>query len=582
MVPFEILVQHILAAVLVWGVTLLGGFALGSALNVRLGFIGYLLLGIVYWSIALFVLPFQNGLWIALAIAIVFAGLGLVGVPPLGGLRIDEHKQDRLKVELQPKQISIAILTLGCGVYASLMLWNFTPMGNDATMLGTAVRVIAHHHGLPKTYAPILPELHFPAVNLGLPTPGAAAVMLGAEIPSTVLALSQLSYSVWILATYLVLRIWIPRPSAAILAVVQAWDARWAQNTISWGGFSTVCSMAVGVFAIRLIWEYSREFSWRRAVAIGLTVAAMPMVHGISAAVWLYAVVPILGIVVLWKSPDRKGTLKQFALAGSTAGAFILAYLAIGQVKMTPAAKAWTLNHILEDCPKPAEGVKYLQNSFDYLALYGNNLFIWIGLAASVFLLVRRRWLPSVGVLVSLGTLTLIMANGRWQFLPGTTLLYPNRAVYWVGPITAIAAAVAWREWYAMIPTRATLHTGLAVGFVLLGLTAVQHVNQYQKLASSPVVRLDGWNALKWAEANLPGAFIHATPHNVGSQLPVCAGVPTDAWHIHHIAMEEWEEIQRRTPFTHRLIVRGIDPPELNGRIVFEHGGVVIVDLRVE
>jgi hypothetical protein len=453
-------------------------------------------------------------------------------------------------------------------------------MGNDATMLGTAVRVIAHNHGLPKTYAPILPELHFPAVNLGLPTPGAAAVMLGAEVPSTVLALAQMSYSAWILATYLVLRLVVPRPSAAILAVVQAWDARWAQNTISWGGFSTVASMAVGVFAIRLIWDYSREFSPRRAVAIGLTVAAMPMVHGISAAVWLYVVAPVLSIAVLWKSSNRKATVKQFAVAGVSGGTFILAYLAIGQVRMTPAAKAWTLNHILEDCPKPAEGVKFLQNSFNYLALYGNNLFIWIGLAAGVFLLIRRRWLPAVGILFSLAMLTLIMANGRWQFLPGTTLLYPNRAVYWIGPITAIAAAFAWREWSALIPTRGTLNTGLAIGIVLLGLTAVQHVNQYQKLASSPVVQLEGWQALKWAGANLSGAFVHATPHNVGSQLPVCAGVPTDAWHIHHIAMEEWEAIQRRMPFTHRLIVKGLDVWDMKGRIVFENSSVVIVELR--
>jgi hypothetical protein len=576
MVPFDILLNHLLAAVLVWGVTLLGGFALGSALNVRLGFIGCLMFGLVYWSVALFLLPFPRGLWVALGIALFLAGRGLRHFSFMGNVRTSEVRRGG--------GVSAAtILIFGCLAYASLFLWNFTPMGNDANMLGTAMRVIAHHRGFAQTYAPILDELPFPAVNLGLPTPGAAAVMLGAEIPSTVLALAQLSYSAWILATYLVLRLIVNRPSAAILAVVQAWDARWAQNTISWGGFSTVCSMAVGVFAVRLIWDYGREFSPRRAVAIGLTVAALPMIHGISAAVWLYALAPVLGIAVLWKSPDRKASLKQLALSGAVGGAFLLAYLAIGRVKMTPAAKAWTLDHILEDSPKPATGVKFLQNSFDYLALYGNNLFIWIGLAACAFLLVRRRWLAAAGVLASLGMLTLIMANGRWQILPGTTLLYPNRAVFWVGPVTAFAAAFAWREWYDAIPTRGTLYTGSTVGVVLLGLTAMQHYNQYQLLASNPTVRLEGWQALKWAEANLAGrgALVHGTMHNVASQLPVCAAVPTDAWHIHHMAVEDWDAIRNRTPFTHRLIVKGVDVWDMKGRIVFENGSVVIVELRI-
>ena len=35
-----------------------------------------------------------------------------------------------------------------------------------------------------------------------------------------------------------------------------------------------------------------------------------------------------------------------------------------------------------------------------------------------------------------------------------------------------------------------------------------------------------------------------------------------------------------RTPFTHHLIVKGLDLPETTGRIVYENGSVVIVEMR--
>jgi|GEM_PF-5132351 len=569
-VPFSILVQHIIGTILVWGLALVAGYGLGSVLKIRLGFTGSLMLGLVFWSIALFLLPFHGGLYIALAIAIALAVARLLreGSPEFAGLH-----RDRLFAGI--------LLAVGCGVYASLILWNFTPMGNDATMLGTAVRVIANEGGLPKSYAPILPELYFPAVNLGLPSLGAIAVMLGGEVNSVVLGLAQLSYSAWILATYSVLRIWIPRPSAAVLAVAQAWDARWAQNTVSWGGFSTVASMAIGVFAIRLIWQYSRSFSRRSAIAIGLTSATMPMVHGISAAVWLYAIAPVLLAALLKRSHDQKQLLKLMLLAGATASAFLGIYLMIGQVRMTASAKEWTLHHILDDCPKPGTPLRLLLNSFDYLALYGENIFIWLGLASAAYLAATGRWRTALGILASVFALVFILANARWQILPGTTLLYPNRAVYWAGPITAIATALAWRQLRTQYFHRDIARTGLAIGIVLLTFTAIQHVNQYQKLASNPVIRREGWEALKWAEGNLQGsgAFVIATPHDVGSQLPVCAGVPTNAWHIHHIAMEPWNAIQKEKPFTHRLIILGSDADTNEGAIVFENATVRIREL---
>jgi hypothetical protein len=573
MVPFELFLKHLFGLGLVWFLTLLGGFSLSTILKIRLGFIGYLMLGIVFWSVALFVIPFKGGLYIALALA---TAISVVGIKR-GDFR---HKFAWQRDHI----IAGAILTLGCTVYASLLLWNFAPMGNDATMLGTAARIVAYNRGLPQSYAPILPELYFPSVNLGLPSVGGTAIMLGAEVNSTVLGLAQMSYSAWILATFLVLRLWVRPPAAAILAVAQAWDARWAQNTITWGGFSTVASMAVGVFAVRLIWQYSRRFSWRSGIAIGLTAATMPLVHGISAAVWLYAVAPVLFLAIVLKSKQRMQTFKQLALAGVVGVSVIGVYLAVGQVRMSESAKEWTRHHIAEDAPKPGNTVQLLSNSFDYLAIYGNNIFIWLGIGSCVLLAIFGRWRIAAGILISLMVLVLIMANAHWQILPGTALLYPNRAVYWVGPITAVAAAQLWRVLRVKYPQPEMLRTGVGIGIALLAITALQHVNQYQIMICNPVIQRDGWDALKWVEQNLrsPQTFVHATPHNVGSQLPVCAGVATDAWHIHHMAMDEWETIRLRKPITHTLVIRGLDPLPEKGRIIYENPTVVIFDLRAQ
>lgn len=71
MVPPVVLTEHAIALGTVWAVVLLAGFCMSTLLRVRLGVPGYVLLGIVYWAISLYVFRFNGGLNFALGLLLV-------------------------------------------------------------------------------------------------------------------------------------------------------------------------------------------------------------------------------------------------------------------------------------------------------------------------------------------------------------------------------------------------------------------------------------------------------------------------------------------------------------------------------
>jgi hypothetical protein len=570
MVPLDLLLEHLKGLLAVWGIVLLAGFSICTALRVRLGVAGYVLLGIVYWTISLYAFCFDGGLDVALGLA--FAILLGTAVGQRGWR------------SWRPKHPwASGTLVLGCAVYATLLLGNYVPLGVDAGLVGTSARMISSHRGLPTSYAPWFPELFFPTVNLGLPTIGSIAISWGCEPGSVVLGLAQLAYSAWILAAYLVLRLWVRPSPAAILAVAQAWGARWAQNTISWGGFPTVAGMAVGLLAVRLLWRASRRGTVRSALALGMTAGAIPLVHGVSAAVWLYCVAPVAGLALLVKSPQRGRTLVTLLAAAGVSGLVLICYLLVGQVNLSQTEIDWSQGHIRGDAPKTGAWPGVVPASLDYLKRYSGSHIAWLGAASWTALLVLGRWRSALALAGCLVLLVVILANANWWILPFSMMLYPNRAVYWGGPLAAVAMALAWKAARQRFPGFGKVGVGLVASLALLGLAFAQHVNQYQRNVWRAPIGKDGWEALRWAEVHLnaPGTFVQATYGSVGSFLPSCAGVPTSAWQIHHCAMDEWQAVLRHMQPTHRLCVRGVDPTLLpQGRILFQNSTVTILDMR--
>jgi hypothetical protein len=73
LVSWSILWEHAAGLALVWGAVALAGFALLPILRLRVGLVGVPLVGVVYWTLALYLLPFGGGLDIAAALAGVLA-----------------------------------------------------------------------------------------------------------------------------------------------------------------------------------------------------------------------------------------------------------------------------------------------------------------------------------------------------------------------------------------------------------------------------------------------------------------------------------------------------------------------------
>lgn len=571
MVPSAVLLNHLAALLAVWAVVVVAGVPTSALLRVRLGFPGHVLLGLVYWSVALYALPFDGGL----VLAGVIAAVGFVAVLVRNRPRLSRPHPQRLW--------AAAILTLGCGAYGTLLLRNYVPLGVDAGMVGALSRTIAFHWGLPTNFAPWLPDLYFPAVNLGLSTVGGVAMGLGCEPGSAVLGVAVLAYAVWILGTYPALRLFARPTTAAVLAVAQAWDARWAQNTIGWGGFPTVAGLGLGIFAARLMWDAGRRCNVRSAVALGLSVGALPLVHGICAAVWVYTVAPVLGVVLLVRSPRPRLTAATLFGGAAVSVAVLACYLLVGQVHMSPSEVDWSRGHLLADAPTTGTLPVVVRACLDYMKRYAGHDMMWLGVASAVVLLLlgKRRQVAAVSACVAL--LVVVLANAHWWVLPFSMMLYPDRAVYWAAPFAAVVIAMAVTTFRRRFPRLLPGSLMVAMGVVLLGLCSAQNVNQYQKSLWNPPVGRDGWEALQWANANLraPGTFVEAKYGSVGSLLPVCADLPTNAWQVNHCAMEEAKEVIAKQRPTHRMHVRGADPdPVPTSRVVFQNETVTIVQLR--
>jgi hypothetical protein len=572
MVPVDLLFEHVKALLVVWGIVLLAGIPSCAILRVRLGFPGFVLLGMVYWAVSLFVFCFDGGLTLALALALA------------GFLATMVRRWRRPGRRSWPRgnRWAAATLAVGCGAYTTLLLWNYLPLGMDTTMVGTSARMISMHRGLPSNYAPWFEELFFPTVNQGLPTLGSVAINMACEPGSVVLGLALLSYSAWILAAYVLLRLWARPATAAVLAVAQAWGARWAQNTIGWGGFTTVAGMAVGLFAVRLMWEVYRRNDVRSAIALGTTTAAILLIHGISAAVWFYAVVPVAGLTLLILSHHRARTLIHLLYAAGVSGLVILCYLLAGQFHVSQAEIDWTYDYLRADAPKFASWLEIAPQCLNYLKRYGGDVMAWLGLASLAALVGLGRWRIAFALTACLTLLLVILANGQWCILPVSMLLYPDRAVYWGGPLAAVTLALAWRVARKQFPRLGDVRLGLAAGLALIVVTFDSHVRQYQRIVAHPTIGKDGWEALRWARTGLtaPGTLVQATYGSVGWFLPACAGVPTMGLHIQQCAMDELRELLEHLRPTHRIYVRGVDPTPLPpGSIVFQNATVTIVEL---
>jgi hypothetical protein len=566
LVSWSLLLEHFGALALLWACVLLPGFALLPWLRVRLGLAGVPLLGIVYWTVALFLLPFNGGMDIAAGLAFVFAALAGVlwwrrGAPRPVWTRA-----------------SWSMLVFGVGQlpFLTTLFSQYVPFGMDASMHATGAVLIGCGGGLPARYAPMTPGLAFPSVNLGLPAIAGVGIRWGGDPAAIMLAAHHLTFTGLILATYILMRTWVGRTPAMVLAVSSVWLARASETTLEWGGFPTVLSVAVGLFAARLLLQQGRTPSWPLALATGAAIAATPLVHGCGGGTWLYCVGP-WALVAAWaQTPNKTALSRSLALTFAMAGLLLMVYRSVGILEVNAQEMQSTRECQESSAPK---GENVWLASTHFIFKDSGNVIVSLGWTALAFLLLRRQWL-AFGVLTGAwAAMLLVVVNARYWVLPASFLLYPERTLYWAAPLSAVGLALAWRR----VPMKLPKLVGPIVALSLLGVAAYFHNIYYQRIARQDYVNADGWAALLWARENLqPGHdFVQAPYNSTGSFLPPFARIACSGAHHHHFVAQQLSDVNRQRNVTHVLIDQALSPQTETpvGTIVFHCGTITIIQV---
>lgn len=551
--PKDVLVANLVAVPLVWVWAAVAGVPFLRLVRVPLGVAAAPLFGLCYWAAALYLLPFRGGQMAAMVLAVVAFAVSVW---------IDRRhlvaRSRRLVASPASWLLFAAILSL-----YTLQLCNFVPVGMDASMHATSARLIAQNDGLPRDHAPFAPELPFPAVNLGVPAVAAVAVRCGATPSAATLATVPFAYGCLVLATFALLRPWVPKFGAAGLAVIALFASRGLQETVCWGGYPTVAGVAVGVLAGRVLFDVLRRPSAGSGIAAGFLVGALPLVHGIAAAVWVYVAGAML-LAVATRTKWRQWLVP--ALAAGVAAALVFgAYLLVGHAPVTAEARDWTRNYQQEYAPK-GQGI-------ELLSCAGRDIVRWAGdepaagLAVGlVWLLARGRW--RAALVVGVGTVAVfgVVLNSPFWVLPGSIALYPERTPYFVNVLFPLALAVGWR---AVPLWSRRLRSGWALGLLVgVGLCVPKYVQRYQGTAvyaalpperqmavTFPAVDRDGYEMLLWCRDHLDPArdVVEVAYNTAGSHLPSVAGVACTGWHVHCFILPDLDAFHRRRPPTHRI-----------------------------
>jgi hypothetical protein len=569
LVEWPILGQHLWALVLVWGWVILTGLALLPWLRGRVGLVAAPLLGVVFWSLALYLLPFSGGLDVAAALIVA-----LVVYNFAQGHRL------RLAGLWRRRSWSMLVIAIGMMPFLTTVLSHYVTYGSDSTMYMTAAGLIARARGLPSTYAPLLPDVALPPVNLGISALAGVAIRFGGESAAVMLATHHLTFSCLILATYLLLRWWVPRNHAAVLAVASVWLARSSECTISWGGFPTVLSVAIGIFAARMIIQQSRGTCWRLILLTGSTIAAIPLIHGVGGGTWIYCagIWSVLASVAGARSP--RSTLVGLALSAMCAGTLLLVYKCVGHLEVNQSEME-TTRMFVQMCAPKEEGVAAWWAALPYIRKDGGSLITLGGLVACGVLALRRQWRALALLAGPMLALPTAVADARWYVLPGSFLMYPDRVLYWTAPLAAVAMALAM---HALPAGWLGPWSGRVAAVLALSVSAYFHNSFYQKSVREDFVEREGFDALLWAKKNLdPGRdFVMSSCQSLGNYLPAVAQIGSNAAHLHHLAGDEALQKCLQRPCTHVFIdnelLRQTDPP--TGKIIYRNRLITILELR--
>ncbi|MGL5097929.1 MAG: hypothetical protein ACRDD1_20250, partial [Planctomycetia bacterium] len=281
-------------------------------------------------------------------------------------------------------------------------------------------------------------------------------------------------------------------------------------------------------------------------------------------------------------------------VAGATAVAVLAVYLAVGKPRLSGDAVEWTRRWhqatgvAAEEAWSAAPG--YVAGHYGGMATFFLAT-AWLALAVG-----GRRRLSRGSALAAVGYFAVVVAlvvNATSWKLPGSTLLFPDRAGLFLLPLAvALGAAVVtfWRGAF-----RRSSWVTVAFVSLLLAMAGFHHYRGYQKISRMQSVTPAEWQALRWAAENLdPKSTLVGAPYrSFGSYLPGVSGIACTGWHLHHAVADEKAAMLAARPVTHVIRFAESNPAAAlpgnrlkrlasaaSGRVVYQGPDFAVVELH--
>ena len=308
----------------------------------------------------------------------------------------------------------------------------YAPPGADMSMHAYNARLIIDSDSIPRTHRPLLPIDSFGEYPIGFAVLVACtSLMKGAELLSSAILWTGLTYVLLTLGLFLFLRVWLSPGVSLVTAAVATCLAAAPQNYFDWGGNPTVLSFAFILAALSLFFSLKDEHRFLSLFVQASFWAAALLIHSIpflGAAYFLLAFGLCFSAraVVLKRAADLKTYTARCALVIATALALVAPFLAgysanvsdneIGWVKrwQTEADHVWhgTIHNCLWVIPPYVVHVS------------GRHI---IGFAMLGLFLSTLSWRVRFSAVFASLVLLALTLNSQYWLLPFSYALYPER-----------------------------------------------------------------------------------------------------------------------------------------------------------
>lgn len=446
----------------------------------------------------------------------------------------------------RPRRIPWAMILAGVVYFSPYLVRNF-PAGNDASMHGYVTRLLIDAGGIPETYRPLFPAA-FGSYSSGFSALAAASSGFNREwlhLGSLFGACS--AYFLCYLGLALLLRRFLAKGVADTVALVALLVSRVPQNSFAWGGNPTALAFALSLALAAMVMIALQQSDRKLSILSSLVLAAIPLVHAVPAATLAY--LAVLGGVLLIVEYRRVAGywLATAALTALLTLLFVAPYLQRVEtidVEVLGKIRDWQVQMgpnfgggVLANYIATWEAIKYR---------LGDAFFIVSVVGAIALFLVRPPWKRVVYPALFIGLLSgLIMNSGYWV-IPGSFLLYPERAVfYMIVPLAYYIGLVG--SWGAArlagYSQRWRITGTVALAVLVLGLGFAKSYDYYLKNGLRREYTKNHLAAFAWINANLPGQAVFRSQYDGhGVWLPAMTGRPTSGIHLHliHARYVDW------------------------------------------